>query len=153
MKPYTAVADTGRKTPSGVPILKILYEDGTAVLTTEKLFKLVRSEVPLDSNQWRDLIYPSIMPAMFGILSDYNIAYDDVEIFLNKFAQTVKNTADSAINRSLGIKGSYDFDMIKINEINDQAESEKTAAAPATPAASTDSGTDTGPAGGVPATA
>lgn len=125
MKPYTAITDTGRKTASGSAILEVLFEDGTSVFTTEKFFSLVKSEVPLDATAFRDLLYPKLIPEIYTVLSDWNIAFVDVPQILEKIKATIETTVNNAVNFSVGVNMWGDFDLLKVNEINAKAEAAK----------------------------
>ena len=127
MKSYAAVSDTGTKTATGVPILKVLYEDGTVIETTEKFFNLVRSDVPLDASKFRELLMPKVIEQFFVVMTDYNVCVADMPVLYQRLEMAWNNTFNNAMNFALGVSHIDHIDMIKINSLNDKSEASKTA--------------------------
>lgn len=156
MKPYMAVADTGRKTPTGTTIVQILYDDGTSVITTDQFFNLVKSEVPLDATSFRNLLLPEIMKRVFAVFTDLNVRQEDIDSIMAKMVSTWNETFNHAVNFKMGVSNMSDIDMVTINDLNNESESQKKlaiAAPVASTGGNTDSGSDSGPTGGVPVAA
>jgi hypothetical protein len=127
MKAIAAVADTGDKTKTGSPVLKVLYEDGTSLLTTEKFLNLVQSEVPLDATAFRNLLFPAVIKDIFVVFTEYNLRHEDMTSLLTKLAKTWDDTLNHAVNYKMGVTDMDQLDMLVINKLNDQAEAEKNA--------------------------
>lgn len=123
-KDYVGVEDTGLKTPSGVPIIKVLFADGTSEVTTQALFELLSGDVQLDFTQIRDLTIAVIIPKIFSILTDYNLKRDDVNTVADGIVNTYNATFDHALAHTMGVKNVGHIPLLTINKINDESRKE-----------------------------
>jgi len=117
-KDYIGVEETGASTPNGVPILKVLFADGTSEVTTKVLFDLLNGDVALDATQIRSLTVFSIVPKIFSLLTDYNLKRDDINTVADGIVNTYNTTFDHAIAYLMGVKDVGHAPLLTINNIN-----------------------------------
>lgn len=125
MKEFVGVEDTGNKTPNGVAILKVLFEDGTSEVTTQVVFDLFKSSVEVTPTMQRDLITVPLVQRIFSLMTDYNVIQDDVNHIVDAIANTYNKTFEHAANYLFKTEHTGYIPMLRINEINNEAEAAK----------------------------
>ncbi len=124
-KEYIGVEDTGNKTPSGVTIVKVLFLDGTSTVTTQKVLDIVKASVPVDLTQERELVLLPLVQQIFSLMTDFNVKNDDVQVLYDRIINTYNTTLNHATFHLLGVDHVGNLTMLRINEINAQAEASK----------------------------
>jgi hypothetical protein len=124
-KEYVGVEDTGNKTPSGVAIIKVLFEDGTSQVTTQTVFDLIKASVAVDLTQQRELLIIPLVQKIFSLMTDFNVKNDDVQVLFDRLINTYNTTLNHATNYLFNVEHIGNLGMLRINEVNERAESDK----------------------------
>ena len=124
MKEYVGVEDTGKKTPNGIAIIKVLFVDGTSETTTQ-VFDIVKASVPVDATSRRALTSVPLIQQIFCLFSDFNLSNDDVGYVNDQVINTYNTTLANAQNHLFGVQHVGNLGMLRINEVNEQAEASK----------------------------
>lgn len=122
---YVGIEDTGKKTPSGVPIIKVLFVDGTSRVTTQTVFDIVKSSVAVDFTQERELLLLPLVQRFFSLMTDFDVKNDDVQVLMDRIINTYNTTLNHATHYLFDVRSIGDLTMLKINEVNDKAEAAK----------------------------
>lgn len=114
------VVDTGRKTPMGGIMLKVLFEDGSSEYMPEKRFNITKTTEPVDASHVRGMLvtYASkeIGSAAYSMLLEYGCRLSEVEVVLNQ-AVALTNAGSAKVDNILW--GVDYADEKTLNQIND----------------------------------
>ena len=105
------------KTPSGLEMVKVVFEDGNFEIMPKKRFEMIVTDEVGDLTAIRNKIRTQIGSTMFSLLHEYGIKVGEVDSVLDEIAQLVNNGVTKALNQVLGVEDKLDITLININEI------------------------------------
>jgi hypothetical protein len=119
-KPVAQMVDTGKKTPMGGIILKIVFEDGRYEYMPEKRFNLIKTTTQSDETYVRSMLVTHVSKDIgsvaYSMLLEFGCRLSEIDVITNQVA-AMTNAGSERVNNLLW--GVDYADERTLNQIND----------------------------------
>lgn len=122
-KAIRAVIDAKNATPLGTKVVNVVFEDGTQESLTEKTFKNIRTEKPVDATELRRLRCEPLVQEILVMMLETNIKWNEIDYVMGLVVESLNANSESASNKLWGVESVGDRTMLDIDTVLKRDES------------------------------
>lgn len=122
IKQVKEAIETGEKTPSGVPLLKVLYEDGSFEVLSKIMYDEIAADESYDLTELRDRRVRPIVATTLVVFREWGIKVSELAYFSALLNQSLDANKDEAFKELWlklipNLQSIDDIDLIAIDRV------------------------------------